>query len=400
VTLTNSGDLAANGVKVDDTLPGFIGTPTDISNSGIFSAGHIVWNNLTVLGHDSLVLTYKATVNSSLPNGTTVLHNEAKLGCSPRETIASLVIATSFIPACPYTGTATDETSVTLTPTIRIDKQGPTQVNAGDNITYTLHWFIGGTGSVANAVVTDVLPANTTFVSADLGGTNASGTVTWNLGAKNAGDSGVVTLVVQSNAQATNGTLVTNTGNFVATDLDQVNDSVNTTLVATTVLQPQVLGATTTPGLSITKTVNKSTAKPGDVVKFTITVKSTGDGDAENVTVTDTLPDGLTFVGSTGKTKTWLVGSIAPGQSHVINVEVRVSDKATKGDLVNVATAVANEVSQVQSSAILTVVKPQVLGLATTGSTSVDYAIFILGAFLVAFGALGLNLRRTARLPK
>ncbi len=70
--------------------------------------------------------------------------------------------------------------------------------SAAGTITYTLHWSVVGTGST-EVTVTDPLPANTSFVSADNGGTFSAGTVTWNLGTKNGGDSGDLQLVVSVN---------------------------------------------------------------------------------------------------------------------------------------------------------------------------------------------------------
>src|SRR5262249_16697533 len=102
VTVTNSGAGGALHVKVDDTLPGFLSDPFDISDFGVFSAGHIVWNGIAVDANSSKTLTFKATINTLMPNGTTILHNEAKLGC---EEVPS---TNEFI--CPFTGTATDDT--------------------------------------------------------------------------------------------------------------------------------------------------------------------------------------------------------------------------------------------------------------------------------------------------
>ena len=64
--------------------------------------------------------------------------------------------------------------------------------------------------------------------------------------------------------------------------------------------------------LSLTKTVNPTSAGPNDTVTFTLTLTNSGPGSATNVEVTDTVPNGFTYVansigsnaGSTGATIT------------------------------------------------------------------------------------------------
>jgi uncharacterized repeat protein (TIGR01451 family) len=74
-------------------------------------------------------------------------------------------------------------------------KEGSYDSSTG-TLTYTIHWSVVGTGSLP-LTITDVLPVGTTYVaaSADNGGMydGPSRTVTWDLGTKNAGDSGTVT---------------------------------------------------------------------------------------------------------------------------------------------------------------------------------------------------------------
>ena len=66
---------------------------------------------------------------------------------------------------------------------MRVTKtDAPDPVVAGANITYTIAVQNTGTGGLTGVVLTDAIPANTTFVSASAPGTLAAGTVTWNIG--------------------------------------------------------------------------------------------------------------------------------------------------------------------------------------------------------------------------
>lgn len=70
----------------------------------------------------------------------------------------------------------------------------------GDVITYTLRAVNSGAGTAMDVVVTDVLPAGTTFVSGSAGCSNVGATVTCALGDVAAGDDAVATIRVRIDA--------------------------------------------------------------------------------------------------------------------------------------------------------------------------------------------------------
>jgi uncharacterized repeat protein (TIGR01451 family) len=69
---------------------------------------------------------------------------------------------------------------------LTISKSAPASVVSGQNFTYTLTYGNTGDSSATDVVITDTVPAGTTFVSATGGGALSSGVVTWNIGALNA----------------------------------------------------------------------------------------------------------------------------------------------------------------------------------------------------------------------
>src|SRR5204862_5192449 len=62
---------------------------------------------------------------------------------------------------------------------LAVAKTGPAAVNALGSITYTIVTTNNGPSPASNVAVVDTLPAGVTFVSADNGGTEAGGVVTW-----------------------------------------------------------------------------------------------------------------------------------------------------------------------------------------------------------------------------
>ena len=104
--------------------------------------------------------------------------------------------------------------------------------------------------------------------------------------------------------------------------------------------------------------------------EYTVAVTNSGDTTATNVTLTDDLPAGLTFVSSTpaaassdGATVTWSLGDIPPGESVSVTMTLTA---ANVGEQINTATAVSVEGISGQDTALTSVI-PGSLQLAKSG---------------------------------
>jgi uncharacterized repeat protein (TIGR01451 family)/uncharacterized repeat protein (TIGR02543 family) len=87
---------------------------------------------------------------------------------------------------------------------LNISKAGPAAAQVGDTIVYTITYGNTGAATANSVVITDPVPAGTTFVSASNGGTLSNGNVIWNLGSLNGGTSGqLLTFRVQLDASGT-----------------------------------------------------------------------------------------------------------------------------------------------------------------------------------------------------
>ena len=104
----------------------------------------------------------------------------------------------------------------------------PNPVAAGGNLTYTLGVANGGPSAAASVSLTDMLPANTTFVSfAAPGGwatmtpaVGGTGTVTATNGSLASGGTANFTLVVKVDAGALDGTIISNTASVASATTD------------------------------------------------------------------------------------------------------------------------------------------------------------------------------------
>ncbi|MDQ3933711.1 MAG: hypothetical protein M3340_03675 [Actinomycetota bacterium] len=122
------------------------------------------------------------------------------------------------------------------------------------------------------------------------------------------------------------------------------------------VARPQPAGGTCDRGayeraahdLSIQKLASASTFAAGEQVVFTLAVSNAGPADAPGVTVTDVLPDGLTFVSaepsqgtcSGGRTTTCSLGTLAAGQDADVVIRATVD---REGEFTNTATVAGDD---------------------------------------------------------
>jgi uncharacterized repeat protein (TIGR01451 family) len=128
-------------------------------------------------------------------------------------------------------------------------------------------------------------------------------------------------------------TLVTG-GTQTITATDTVNSSITGSSNAITV--------SGNADLALTKIVDNPTPNVGDSITFTVSVSNGGPLTATNVTVTDVLPVGLTFVSATpsqgsynSTTGTWTVGTLPVGPSQTLHITAVV---ATPTPATNTAT--------------------------------------------------------------
>jgi uncharacterized repeat protein (TIGR01451 family) len=183
-------------------------------------------------------------------------------------------------------------------PLLDIEKSAePSPVEAGGLLTYTLTVTNTGIVSATGVVVTDAVPANTTYQScgpAPCG--EAGGVVSWTLGVLDIGVPRVLTMLVQVDSPLPNGTVLTNTAWVTSTEGLTDTDTVTTPV-------------TSAPVLNLVKSstdANGAPLRPGDLVTYTLVVSNTGNETATLVTVSDTVPAHTTYV----------PGSIAGGDSR------------------------------------------------------------------------------------
>ena len=259
-------------------------------------------------------------------------------------------------------------------------------VSVGDIVTYTVKVGNQSTAEykVENAVLTDVIPAELSFVggsvyvngnSKDHSYNKTTRTLTVNLGDLAVGSS----LDVQFSATVADNAYDKTVKNVAVLKGDNISD----------VTAPDQINAgagvkvndgTLIP--SITKTVNKTDAAVGDTLVYNVVVSNdaAATGVMKNVTLSDVIPEGMLFAGNVRvgltsvvhdyddatNTLTIALGDLAPGKSASVKFDVKVTAEAYGKEIENVAVATADSMDPIQAKApVVTIDSGSILPFAT-----------------------------------
>jgi uncharacterized repeat protein (TIGR01451 family) len=206
-------------------------------------------------------------VDTPLPNGTLLVNT---VTIDSNETDPTSFITTTEISSAPaITYTITDQ---------------PDPVEAGDPLIYTLLYTNTGNADATNVVVTGTFDSFAPFSNATPAPAGGAGDVWyWELGTiagmDNDGNVGSEEIVIQADVTLplTNGTTLSFTMQLEDAEGDYLEDTVTTAV-------------TSAPELSLDKSDGVSTVYAGDTLTYTITYANSGNENAYDVTITDTLP--------------------------------------------------------------------------------------------------------------
>ena len=215
--------------------------------------------------------------------------------------------------------------AVTLTDT-------PDPVAYGADLTYNVRVKNNGDLPATGVRLTDVLPAGATFVSAntDRGSCSGTTTVVCEVGTLAGGEEANVTIKVKPPTTRTISNTVTATLN--ETDANSANNSAT---AETTV---------DFADLAVTKSALVGNVAPGSKVVFLLTATNKSGTAAPNVTLSDTLPAGLTFAscntssgtcGGSGNSRTVTFSSLAVNATVSASIAATVDASVASGTVIN-----------------------------------------------------------------
>lgn len=233
------------------------------------------------------------------------------------------------------------------------------QTKSGDIITYTIKAENSGNATAKNIVITDKVPEGLELIVGTIKGGDAikvteDGTITWTIFRLEAGKSAEVSFQVTVPAVKED-TTWTNVATYVYDN--NPNNPEDPEEPKTVEETNEVELIEEVPKLVIVKkqrvgigfaTDQKKAVKAGDKVVYYITVTNIGNGDANDVTITDKVPEGLRLVdGSISKDGiltdgviTWNFDTIKAGEEVTVEFAVKVPDVTADTTWKNVAVVV------------------------------------------------------------
>jgi uncharacterized repeat protein (TIGR01451 family) len=262
--------------------------------------------------------------------------------------------------------------------------EGGDPLRPTERLTYTIGLTNSGALTVTNALISDTLPAHTSFVTDSIrlspSGAGTAGTELPTLASDlviTPGQSISVTFAVSVDSPLADQTLITNTASVTSSETPgALSDTVTDTV-------------SSEPSLAIHKSsqdANGGDLVPGDVLSYTIVVANSGAADATSGVISDTLPAHTSFVtdsirlspsdaGTAGTELPTLANdlTITAGQSISVTFAVSVDSPLPDQTLItNTASVASNEVpAPIMSNMIVDTVR---------GSTSI-YLPFIMKDF-------------------
>ena len=334
---TNAGTGAAFDTVLTETVPtnttyfsgGSSGPWTFVSgNTYTYSLGIVpalpcpppAWATSCKQGQVQFVV----RVDSLVPPGTSQVCNSATIG--------------------PGNVTAGDCTPVTGTVDLRVTKTDSNAIGQpGQLLTYTIGYTNTGTKGATGVILTETLPANTTYPGNPIGGgwSLVNGVYVKSIGPlAGGGAGGQAYFVVRVDSSIPTG--ISSITNTVTVDYDGTSGADPTPSNNTAV---EVTPLNAAPDLVVLKTDGGS-AVPGDLINYTIAYSNTGSKTAVNVVLTDTIPTSvsplvITFAGPTGASGwfqvgatnvyTYFVGTVNPGVSGTVPLNVQTNGTLPPG---------------------------------------------------------------------
>lgn len=383
--VTNSGSVAATGVRVLDPVPAgttYAGALTTSSGTGSFDAinNRVVFDVGSLASGGSATLSFAVKVNAMSAGSTTIMNTATAsaqnapgvtamasktAGAQASLSLTKQAPAQVSYPAATLTQSAMNTTQLRvndssqlslgqyvslggsvarvadLSPTT-LTLASPVTAPAGSlikaAITYTLSYANTGSAAADSVVLTDTLPAGLDWVASMPSASVSGSTVTWSLGTLQPGETGSVQLVA----------LPQSSGSY----LNQA--SINCTTCGAAV---PASASTSVGGLVVTKRTTTPALAAGSVAEYVIEVRNTSTTAITPVTVTDVLAAGFTYENTVailnngtpvaansapapGDTVlAWGNFAVQPGQALSVQFQARVSTQAGTGTYQNDAGA-------------------------------------------------------------
>ncbi|PER57453.1 cell surface protein [Bacillus thuringiensis] len=341
IALTNIGNIAATNVIYTDPIPsGTTFIPGSVTVNGVTQAGANPANGISIgsIAANSTTTTISFQVfvpaipqtNPILNSGTTTYQYIPV----PNQPAVSGTDTTNIV--------STQVNNATVTMVKAVDKNF---ADIGDTLTYTVSFTGTGNTNANNVIFTDVIPTGTTFVlnsltidgTTQVGANPANGV---NIGSIPSGTTKNITFqVVVNTIPASN--VVSNGSSASYQYTVNPSQSPVTKNISSNLVSTQINNANVT----LTKSANKQFATIGETIGYTILITNIGNTAANNVQLTDPLPNGtiltlgsVTLNGVLQNVDSLValpIGTIPAGATFTLSFQVTVINITSQNPILN-----------------------------------------------------------------
>lgn len=343
LVLDNIGAAATTNVLIDDVPDGntslVVGSVT--TSSGTVNVGNTAGDTVvqvaiaSVAAGETVTITYDTLIDDPLASGVTEVVNQATFDSD------QLPPGTSDDPDPPGPNDPT-VVPVNAQPDLTLVKDDSgVSTSPGGVVVYALDYANVGNQAAVGTVLTDTVPAGTTFEPAAstpgwscVPDTSAGSVCSLALGTVSAGDAGTASFAVRVDDPVPAG--VDQIDNFASIADDGSNGADPTPANNS---DGDSTPLTAAPDLTLVKDDGGATGVPNGVVVYSLAFENVGDQDATGVVVTDTVPANTTFEAgassagwtcvpdaSAGSSCALTLGSVPAGTGGSVDFAVRIDD--------------------------------------------------------------------------
>ena len=333
IEVTNNGTAQATNVSLTDSLPAGITFVSSSVTQGSYNSTTGLFTIGTLNAGSSATLTLTGTVDVGQGGNTITNITTAAAGDQPDPSTAGDDLDEAV--------TVEDDADLVTVKTLASGDNTPAE---GDTVSFAIEVTNGGTAQATNVSLIDSLPAGITFVSSSVTqGSYNSATGLFTIGTLNAGSTATLTLTGTVDV-GQGGNTITNITTAAAGDQpdpstagDDLDEAVNVEADADLVTVKTLASGDNTP-------------VEGDTVSFAIEVTNNGTAQATNVSLTDSLPAGITFVSSSvtqgsynSATGLFTIGTLNAGSSAILTLTGTVDVGQGGNTITNITTAAAGD---------------------------------------------------------
>jgi uncharacterized repeat protein (TIGR01451 family) len=371
ISVQNTGGAAIRGAVVQDPIPNYVMSPTDISHGGVITGGMIVWALGDMSQGEGYELSWAGTLSPDIPYDQSQLQNRAIFLCAlesmQRESVVNTLVEQ---------------------PDVEVTKRATSPITPGLTIDYWVDVTNLGTMPVYHPRVEDYIPDHITVLPHTISdsGYEIPGAVVW----ESIGDLDVA----ETKTVHWQGVVDINTPPSVT----EIENTARVILANGITREGSVISYFNPPGLELTKDATSSIFAGGQI-SYILRVKNMREGLARYVEVRDPLPAYLKYVpdvsGSSsmygsleGNTVVWRMNTLQPGEERTLvwEAEVDVNLPVQITEIVNTAAATDYDNPEPVSASATTAILSHDLQSETIctalvqGGDQVDYGITVTNA--------------------